>query len=151
MEVSEGAKEDKEEWGGFLRHLKERGLKGITLVISDACVGLLESVAEIYPKAKWQRCIVRFYRNVFSVAPRGKMREVAVMLQAIHASEDREAAVEKANGVIQKLQERKLCQAAEKIKSSVLETPTYYAFPSAHWRRIRSNNPPERVLRGVRE
>jgi len=93
---------------------------------------------------------VHFYRNVFSVVPRGKIREVAVMLKAIHASEDREAAVEKANGVIQKLQERKLGQAAEKIKASVLETLTYYEFPSAHWRRIRTNNPLERVLREVR-
>jgi len=75
---------------------------------------------------------------------------VAVMLKAIHASEDREAAVEKANGVIQKLQERKLGQAAEKIKANVLETLTYYEFPSAHWRRIRTNNPLERVLREVR-
>jgi len=148
--VSEGAKEDKEGWCGFLRHLKERGLKEVGLVISDACVGLLESVGEVYPEAKWQRCIVHFYRNVFSVVPRGKIREVAVMLKAIHASEDQEAAVEKANGVIQKLQERKLGQAAEKIKASVLETLTYYAFPSAHWRRIRTNNPLERVLREVR-
>jgi transposase-like protein len=148
--VCEGAKEDKEGWCGFLRHLKERGLKEVVLVISDACVGLLESVGEVYPEAKWQRCIVHFYRNVFSVVPRGKIREVAVMLKAIHASEDREAAVEKANGVIQKLQERKLGQAAEKIKASVLETLTYYEFPSAHWRRIRTNNPLERVLREVR-
>ena len=107
-------------------------------------------MGEVYPEAKWQRCIVHFYRNVFSVVPRGKIREVAVMLKAIHASEDREAAVEKANGVIQKLQERKLGQAAEKIKASVLETLTYYEFPSAHWRRIRTNNPLERVLREVR-
>ena len=58
--------------------------------------------------------------------------------------------MEKANGVIQKLQERKLGQAAEKIKASVHETLTYYEFPNAHWRRIRTNNPLERVLREVR-
>ena len=120
------------------------------LIISDACVGLLESIGEVYPEAKWQRCIVHFYRNVFSVLPRGKIREVAMMLKAIHASEDRQAALEKADGVIQKLQERKLAQAAEKIKNSIAETLTYYDFPSAHWRRIRTNNPLERILREVR-
>ena len=148
--VAEGAKEDKEGWLGFLRHLKRRGLEEMRLIISDACVGLLESIGEVYPEAKWQRCIVHFYRNVFSVLPRGKIREVAMMLKAIHASEDRQAALEKADGVIQKLQERKLAQAAEKIKNSIAETLTYYDFPSAHWRRIRSNNPLERILREVR-
>jgi transposase-like protein len=87
---------------------------------------------------------------VFSVLPRGKIKEVAMMLKAIHASEDRQAALEKANGVIEKLRERKLGQAAEKIKESILETLAYYDFPSAHWRRIRTNNPLERILREVR-
>ena len=91
-----------------------------------------------------------FCRNVFSAVPRGKIKEVAVMLKAIHASEDKEAAVQKANGVIQKLQETNLGQAAEKIKASVLETLTYYDFPPAHWRRIRTHNPLERVLREVK-
>jgi putative transposase len=148
--VAEGAKEDKEGWRGFLRHLKRRGLEEISLIISDACVGLLDCVGEVYPEAKWQRCVVHFYLNVFSVLTRGKIREVAMMLKAIHASEDRQAALEKADGVIQKLQERKLAQAAEKIKDSILETLTYYDFPSAHWRRIRTNNPLERILREVR-
>jgi putative transposase len=148
--VAEGAKEDKEGWRGFLRHLKRRGLEEISLIISDACVGLLDSVGEVYPEAKWQRCVVHFYRNVFSVLPRGKIREVAMMLKAIHASEDRQAALQKADGVIQKLRERKLAQAAEKIKDSISETLTYYDFPSAHWRRIRTNNPLERILREVR-
>jgi putative transposase len=148
--VAEGAKEDKEGWRGFLRHLKRRGLEEISLIISDACVGLLDCVGEVYPEAKWQRCVVHFYRNVFSVLPRGKIREVAMMLKAIHASEDRQAALEKADGVVQKLRERKLAQAAEKIKDSISETLTYYDFPSAHWRRIRTNNPLERILREVR-
>jgi putative transposase len=53
--VGEGLKEDKEGWRGFLRYLKKRGWKGVSLVISDASMGLLESVGEVYPEAKWQR------------------------------------------------------------------------------------------------
>jgi transposase-like protein len=56
--------------------LKARGLKGVRLVISDACMGLIESVAEYYPEADWQRCTVHFYRNVFSHVPRNKTRGV---------------------------------------------------------------------------
>ena len=148
--VVEGAKEDKAGWSGFLRHLKERGLKGVRLVTSDACIGLIESVNEFYPEAKWQRCVVHFYRNVFSVVPRGKVKQVAMMLKAIHASEDGAAARDKAEAVIKKLQDQKLRQAAQKVKESIDETLTYYEFPSAHWRRIRTNNPLERILREVR-
>src|SRR5512143_393976 len=56
--ICEGAKEDKAGWSGFLKHLKERGLKGVRLIISDACMGLSESAAEFFPDAAWQRCIV---------------------------------------------------------------------------------------------
>jgi transposase-like protein len=146
----EGTKEDKAGWSGFLRHLKSRGLKGIRLIISDACLGLKESVGDFYPEAKWQRCVVHFYRNVFTVVPRGKLRNVATMLKAIHASEDHQAAVEKAEQVIKKLKAKKLHQAAAKIQDSIHETLTYYEFPSPHWRRIRTNNPLERILREVR-
>ena len=56
--ICEGAKEDKAGWSGFLEHLKERGLSGVRLIISDACLGLAESAAEFFPEAAWQRCIV---------------------------------------------------------------------------------------------
>jgi len=148
--VAEGAKEDKAGWSGFLRHLKERGLKGVKLIISDACLGLIESAAEFFPEAKWQRCTVHFYRNVFSVVPKTKVKEVAIMLKAIHASEDREAALEKAESVIKKLEKMKLGQAAQKVKESIEETLAYYHFPHAHWRRIRTNNPLERIMREIR-
>ena len=148
--VCEGAKEDKAGWSGFLRHLKKRGLSGVELFISDACLGLIESIHEFYPTTKWQRCIVHFYRNVFTTVPRGKVKHVSMMLKAIHASEDRQAAKEKSGTIIQKLKAQKLSGAAKKIEDSIDETLTYYDFPSAHWRRIRTNNPLERILREVR-
>ena len=94
--VIEGAKEDAESWRNFLRHLKERGLTGVRIVVSDKCLGLLEALGEFYPEAAWQRCMVHFYCNVFSVVPKGKVSEVAAMLKAIHAQEDRQAACDKA-------------------------------------------------------
>ena len=70
--VAEGAKEDKEGWSNFLKHLKSRGLKNVELFISDKCLGLVESLGDYFPDARWQRCVVHFYRNVFSVVPKGK-------------------------------------------------------------------------------
>jgi transposase-like protein len=148
--VCEGAKEDKTGWSAFLKHLKERGLKGIRLITSDACIGLAESVAEFFPEAAWQRCVVHWYRNIFSHVPLTKVREIAAMLKAIHAGEDLAAAREKAIRVIEKLRGLRLNRAAELVEAAVEETLSYYAFPEEHWRRIRTNNPLERILREIR-
>lgn len=148
--VVEGAKEDKAGWSGFLRHLKERGLKEVKMFITNACMGLVESLGDFYPDAKWQRCMVHFYRNIFSVVARKKMSEVSAMLKAIHASEDREAADQKAACVCEKLRVMRLPQATDKIEQSIAETLTYYCFPRQHWRRIRTNNALERKMREIR-
>jgi len=148
--VIEGAKEDTESWRTFLRHLKERGLRGVRLVVSDKCLGLLEALGEFYPEAAWQRCMVHFYRNVFSVVPKGKVKEVAAMLKAIHAQEDRQAAREKAVAVVAKLEALKLSKAASVVHNGVDETLSYMAFPREHWTRIRTNNVLERIMREIR-
>ena len=148
--VAEGCKEDQAGWGGFLAYLKRRGLGCPELFISDKCLGLIESLGEYYPEAQWQRCMVHFYRNVFSVVPKGKVKQVAAMLKAIHAQEDRQAAQEKADAVVAKLKALKLPAAAELVREGIGETLTYYAFPDRHHRQIRTNNPLERIMREIR-
>lgn len=113
-------------------------------------MGLAESAAEFFPDARWQRCTVHWYRNVFSHGPATKVREVADMLKAIHASEDRLAADKKLVDVIAKLEAGKMWRAAELVCESAHETLAYYAFPSEHWRRIRTNNPLERLMKEIR-
>jgi putative transposase len=148
--VSEGAKEDAESWRQFLRHLKGRGLKGVELIISDKCLGLVEALAEFYPDALWQRCMVHWYRNVLTAVPTGHAQEVAAMLKAIHAQEDRVAATAKAEAVAQKLESMRLGKAAGIVRGGVLETLSYMAFPREHWVRIRTNNVLERIMREIR-
>lgn len=148
--VAEGCKEDKAGWSGFLAYLKARGLPCPDLFITDKCLGLIESLDQYYPDARWQRCIVHFYRNVFSVVPKGKVKLVAAMLKAIHAQEDLEAARDKAKAVVAKLETMKLRAAATKVREGIEETLTYYAFPDKHHRQIRTNNPLERIMREIR-
>ena len=143
--VMEGAKEDTQSWLAFLRHLKERGLAGVRLVISDKCLGLVEALGECFPEARWQRCVVHWYRNAMRVVPTGKVREVLALLKAIHAQEDRAAAQEKADQVVAKLEALRLGRAAEVVRAGVTETLAYMAFPREHWTRIRTNNPLERL------
>ena len=148
--ICEGAKEDKAGWSAFLKHLKERGLSGVELIISDACLGLVESATEVYPEAQWQRCVVHFYRNVFSHVPTTKVREVAHMLKAIHAQENREAAAKKAEEVIAKLKALRLAKAAELVETNIAETFSFYDFPDQHWIKLKTNNPLERIMREIR-
>lgn len=148
--VAEGTKEDKASWQGFLRYLKGRGLKGVRLIVGDRCLGLVEAIGEFFPEAAYQRCVVHFYRNVWSLVPAGKVKTVAAMLKAIHASEDREAAMQKSAQVVQRLREMKLPAAAALIENSIHETLSYYAFPAEHQRSLRTNNPLERIMKEIR-
>jgi len=148
--AGDGMKEDKASWIGFLQWLRGRGLEGVKLVVGDKCLGMLEAVGEVFPEAKYQRCTVHFYRNVFSVVPRSKMKLVAKMLKAIHAQESKAAAREKAKQVAVTLREMKLKEAAKKVEDSIEETLTYMDFPYEHWLRIRTNNVIERLNREIR-
>lgn len=83
--AAEGMKYDQESWHNFFVWLKQRGLSGVRLFIGDKNLGMLETIGEVFPVAKYQRCIVHFYRNIFSVVPRGKARDVSMMQKAIHS------------------------------------------------------------------
>lgn len=119
--AAESLKEDKESWTNFLVWLKECGFKGVKMVVGDKCLGMCDSVNEVFPEAKYQRCTVHFYRNVFSATPRNRMREVTRMLKAIHASESKEAARKKAKDVVEQLRAMKLKEAAKKVEDGRLK------------------------------
>ena len=99
---------------------------------------------------KYQRCTVHFYRNIFSVTPKSKIKLVSKMLKAIHASENKAAAREKARQVAAELRNMKLKEAAQKLEDDIEETITYMSFPYEHWNRIRTNYTIERLNREIR-
>jgi putative transposase len=150
LAVQEGSKEDGESWRTFFRHVKERGLRGVRMVTSDKCLGAVEAAAAVFPDARWQRCVVHFERNILSAVPREKMAEVATMVKAIYASEDRPAAEAKAEQVAAKVDAMRLSSAARVLRAGVGETLSYFAFPQGHWRRIRTNNLLERLMKEIR-
>ena len=75
--AAEGMKEDRAIWGSFFQWLRGRGLDGVKLIVGDKCPGMLEAVGEVFLEAKCQRCNVHFYRNMFSVTPRSRVKLVA--------------------------------------------------------------------------
>ena len=125
--AAEGMKEDKASWVSFFQWLRGRGLDGVKLIVGDKCMGMLEAVGEVFPDAKYQRCTVHFYRNVFSVVPKSKVKIVAKMLKAIHAQESKKASREKAKAVVAELRAMKLKEAAKKVEDGIEETLTYIA------------------------
>lgn len=148
--AAEGLKEDLESWKNFFVWLKSRGLSGVKLIIGDKALCMVESIGQVFPEVKYQRCTVHFYRNVLSSVPNRNAAAVAKMLKAIHAQEDKAAAREKAMQVVEKLKAMKLGKAAKTVETGFEETLTFMSFPSQHWLRIRTNNALERLNREIK-
>ena len=129
---AEGFTESAGCWRDFLSWLKSRGLRGVRMFVGDKAAGMVGSIAEVFPDARYQRCSVRFYRNVLAKVPKSKRSQVAATLKAIHAMESREAS------------------AAKVVRDGYAETLTYCEMPREHWWRIRTNNAIERLNREIR-
>lgn len=97
--VTEGMREDAASWEQFIRSMIERGLKGVRLVVGDRCAGLVSTVNSMLPRAKYQRCMVHFMRNVLSKVPPNHRDWASAALKAIFAMESRESALAKAGTV----------------------------------------------------
>ena len=143
-------KEDKASWVNFFHWLRGRGLDGVKLIVGDKCMGMLEAVGEVFPDSKYKRCVGHFYRKLFAVVLKSKVKIVAKMVKAIHAQESKNASRENAKAIAAELKARKLKEAARKVEDGTEETLTYCDFPSEHWTRIRTNNVIERLNREIR-
>ena len=150
--VAGGKKEDSASWEQFVRSMIERGLRGVRLVVGDRCAGLVSTVDSMLPKARYQRCMVHFMRNVLSKVPPIHREWASAALKAIFAMESRESALAKAESVAAGMEARRLKAAANCLREGVGETTTYLLpeFPDGHRRRIRTNNMIERLNREIR-
>lgn len=111
------------------------------LFVTDKCLGLIEALAEFYREAAGQRCEVQFYHNVFTETPSRRVKGVATMLKAIHATEDKAGARQKASAVVAKLPKMRLAKAAALVQEGVKESLSYCAFPRK-LRRVSGNPSP---------
>ena len=123
--VDEGMREDAASWEQFFRGMIERGLSGVRLVVGDRCAGLVATVNSMLPKVKYQRCMVRFMRNVLSKTPPGHREWASAALKAVFAQESREDGLAKAETVAAKMETRRLKAAADCLREGIGETTTY--------------------------
>ena len=141
--------EDGAAWTSFLRGLVARGLSGVKLVISDAHEGLKAAVGAVLPGASWQRCRTHFMRNLLTRVPKSAQGLVGSLVRSIFEQPNADAVWAQHSDVVAKLDER-FSQAAKLLDEAAPEILAFTSFPKAHWRRIRSNNPQERVNKELR-
>jgi transposase-like protein len=136
-------------WTAFARGLRARGLSGVRLVISDAHQGLKAAIATVFLGAAWQRCRVHFLRNVLARIPRGRAEMVLALIRTIWAQPDPAAVREQLDAVADKLSAGFPVVAAM-LAEAREDVTAFAAFPFAHWKKIWSTNPLERVNKEIK-
>jgi putative transposase len=144
-----GDSEDGAFWTAFLRSLKTRGLHGVQLVISDAHAGLKAAIQAVLLGAAWQRCRVHFLRNVLAQVPKGHAEMVAAAIRTVFAQPDAEH-VRSQLEVIAGMLGRQFPKVETMLRGAADDITAFADFPVAHWKKIWSTNPLERVNKEIK-
>jgi putative transposase len=147
--VDIGDSEDETFWTRFLRSLRDRGLAGVRLVISDAHAGLKAAIRKCFAGSSWQRCRVHYARNLLATVPKTHAEFVAAAFRSIFALGTKTEIETRYDEVADMLAER-FPKAAESMRAAKTDVLAFAAFPSGHWRKIWSNNPLERLNKEVK-
>ena len=145
-----GDSEDGAFWTAFLRTLKARGLAGTKLVISDAHAGLKAAIAAVMIGASWQRCRVHFLRNVLAQVPKGSAGDGR--RRDPHRSSPSPTPSTSATSSTSSPP----CSAGSSPRSKTMlreaadDITAFADFPVAHWKKIWSTNPLERVNKEIK-
>jgi transposase-like protein len=144
-----GDSEDETFWRGFLRSLKSRGLTGVKLVISDQHAGLVAALTKSFQGASHQRCRVHFARNLLALVPRTHTDMVAAVFRTIFAQPNADAVSSTWDQVRDQLASMfpKIGPLMDNAKAEVL---AFTGFPRAHWQKIWSTNPLERINKEIK-
>jgi putative transposase len=136
-------------WTEFLRDLRDRGLHGVQLVISDAHSGLVKAVGAVLQGSAWQRCRVHFMRNVLAKVSKGNAEMVAATIRTIFAQPGPKEVRAQVDLVADMLAEQ-FPAVAELLRDAKADVTAFADFPLAHWHKIWSTNPLERLNREVK-
>ena len=134
-------------WLEFLRTLRQRGLAGVRLAVSDDHEGLKAAIARVLA-CPWQRCTVHFVRNMHQHCRPAQRSLVSAALREVFNADSREQARERLSELLERLAPvvPKVCALLEQAEEDLL---AFYAFPAGHRSKLRSTNPLERVNREI--
>jgi len=144
-----GDSETQDFWTEFLRGLRDRGLGGVQLVISDHHRGLMNAIDATMAGAAWQRCRVHFMRNVLAKVPKGHADMVAAAIRTVFTQPTGPLVREQVE-VVAVMLEPQLPAVAVMLRDAKEEITAFADFPEAHWRKVWSTNPLERLNREVK-
>ena len=144
-----GTSEDGAFWLAFLRSLVARGLGGVELVVSDAHQGLRDAIATVFGGASWQRCRTHFMTNLLTRVPRSAQPWVATIVRTIYQQPSPQEVHAQLERVIAQLQDP-FPQVASRLDEAGPDVLAFSSFPLAHWKKIWSNNPLERLNKEIR-
>jgi putative transposase len=133
----------------LFRSLKERGLSGVELVISDDHEGLKAAIFRHFQGASWQRCQVHYARNLLGMVGYAKRKDLAAQLRAIFAATSRDTALRLASELADRWRESHP-KVAEHLEEHVEECLSCLVFPESHRRRIRTTNGQERLNQEIK-
>jgi putative transposase len=142
-------RESRNSWRDFLLALKDRGLRGVELAITDDHAGLKKALAEVLSEAAWQRCYVHFLRNALDYLPRKADDDCLTELRWLYDRRSLEEARADLKAWLKKWQKRypKLCNW---IEENIEETLTYYRWPLKHHKHLKSTNMLERINQEIK-
>ena len=144
-----GTTETEAFWTECLQDLQKRGLNEVRLIISDDHKGLVRAIQTVFTGASWQRCQVHFMRNIMSHVPKSAVQDVIEKVRSIFNESGYDRAKNRLNQVADELRPR-YAKAAELLETACEDLLAHMHFPKAHWPRIRSNNPLERLNREIK-
>ena len=143
------SRETQTSWRDFLLRLKERGLIGVELVISDDHAGLKRAIQEVFTRSAWQRCYVHFLRNALDHLPRKSGDDCLTELRWLYDRRDEAEARRDLAGWLKKWQEKypRLC---DWVEANIEETFTFYRQPREHHKHLKSTNLLERLNQEIK-
>ena len=150
LAIEEGYRETSESWGELLRNLRKRGVEEIGLLIGDGNLGLWSALREVFPKAKEQRCWNHKALNVMDKLPKRLQKEVRGSLGDIWGAPTEAECRRRAEAYVERLKKEGQEKAAECVMRDWDQLVTFYQFPKAHWKHLRTTNPIESVFAGTR-
>jgi putative transposase len=134
-----------EQWDDCIEQLIERGLRGVTYVVSDQNKGLKAAIEKRFQEVVWQRCQVHFMRNFLSKLSKQIQPEAMKLLKKVFASEDKARALEHSSELSKYLRKHKKDHIADWLVENLEETLGVYQLPQEHRKRMKSTNMLERL------
>ncbi len=147
LKVEDG--ETQSGWGNMFGWLKERGLRGVDIVVSDNHKGLVRAIEEHFTGASWQRCQTHLMRNILDACPKSLWPELHPRIRMIFEAPDMGTARKLLQETLQEYEGR-APKAISALEDGFDDAMAVMALPARYRKRLRTSNSIERLNQEIR-